>query len=106
MRAVIGEIPLRVHFHDTRNTGIANTVAAMQAGVTVLDASIGGIGGCPFAPDATGNIATEDLVYALHRAELETGLDLEALIGTAGWIGGVLGIAPPSALYRAGTFPT
>jgi hydroxymethylglutaryl-CoA lyase len=103
--AVTGDLPLRVHFHDTRNTGIANSVAAVQSGVTVLDASVGGIGGCPFAPSATGNIATEDLVYVLNRAGLETGLDLDALIATAGWIGEVLDIMPPSALLKAGGFP-
>jgi hydroxymethylglutaryl-CoA lyase len=103
--AVVGDAQLRVHFHDTRNTGIANSVAAVQAGVAVLDASVGGIGGCPFAPNATGNIATEDLVYVLHRAGLDTGLDLDTLVETAGWIGGVLGITPPSALHKAGGFP-
>jgi hydroxymethylglutaryl-CoA lyase len=96
---------LRVHFHDTRNTGLANAAAAIEAGVDVLDASCGGIGGCPFAPAATGNIATEDLVYMLERAGIATGLDLDALIATADWIGAKLGRSHPSALSRAGRFP-
>jgi hydroxymethylglutaryl-CoA lyase len=96
---------LRMHFHDTRNTGLANAAAAVDAGVDVLDASVGGLGGCPFAPAATGNIATEDLVYMLGRAGFETGLDLDRLIDTGRWITGVLGKAPPSALDRAGVFP-
>jgi hydroxymethylglutaryl-CoA lyase len=81
------------------------TAAAVDAGVDVLDASVGGLGGCPFAPAATGNIATEDLVYMLSRAGFETGLDLDALIDTGRWISQVLGKAPPSALDRAGVFP-
>lgn len=96
---------LRLHFHDTRNTGLANAHAGIEAGVDVLDASAGGIGGCPFAPGATGNIATEDLVYMLHRAGFETGYDLDALIEAARWIGARIGRANPSALSRAGRFP-
>ena len=96
---------LRLHFHDTRNTGLANAYAGVEAGVTVLDASCGGIGGCPFAPNATGNVATEDLVYMLERGGVETGYDLDALIETAHWIGGKLGKAAPSRLSRAGPFP-
>jgi hydroxymethylglutaryl-CoA lyase len=99
------DIPLRGHFHDTRNTGIANAFAALQAGVETLDASIGGIGGCPFAPNATGNIASEDLQYMLGRMNVETGVDLDALIGCAGWLEGVLGKSVPSMLLRAGGFP-
>ncbi len=105
VRAVIGDIPLRLHFHDTRNTGLANAFAGVEAGVDVLDASVGGLGGCPFAPNATGNIATEDLVYMLERGGFETGYDLDALIETAHWIGGKLGKSPPSRLSRAGGFP-
>ncbi|MGZ9099935.1 MAG: hydroxymethylglutaryl-CoA lyase [Brevundimonas sp.] len=97
---------LRLHFHDTRNTGLANAYAGIEAGVTVLDASVGGIGGCPFAPGATGNIATEDLVYMLERAGFDTGYDLDALIGTARWIGEKIGRPAPSALSRAGGWPT
>ncbi len=96
---------LRLHFHDTRGTGLANAAAALDAGADVLDSSCGGIGGCPFAPAATGNIATEDLVYMLQRAGFDTGLDLDALIAAGRWISGKLGRAPTSALARAGGFP-
>jgi hydroxymethylglutaryl-CoA lyase len=96
---------LRLHFHDTRNTGLANAYAGVEAGVDVLDASVGGIGGCPFAPNATGNIATEDLVYMLERAGFETGYDLGRLIETAHWVGRKLGKPVPSRLSRAGPFP-
>lgn len=96
---------LRLHFHDTRNTGLANAYAGVEAGVDVLDASVGGIGGCPFAPGATGNIATEDLVYMLERAGFETGYDLDQLIGTARWIGEKIGRPAPSALSRTGGWP-
>ena len=96
---------LRLHFHDTRNTGLANAFAGVEAGVTVLDASCGGLGGCPFAPAATGNLATEDLVYMLGRAGYETGYDLQGLIDAGRWIGEKIGKAPVSALSRAGGFP-
>jgi len=96
---------LRAHFHNTRNTGYANAVAALDAGVTVLYASTGGIGGCPFAPDATGNIATEDLVYLLDRTGIESGVELERLMGTARWLSGILGETVPGQLARAGGFP-
>jgi hydroxymethylglutaryl-CoA lyase len=96
---------LRMHFHDTRNTGMANAYASVEAGVSVLDASCGGLGGCPFAPNATGNIATEDLVYMLERAGYETGYDMGALIETRRWIGEKIGKPPISALSRAGGFP-
>ena len=96
---------LRLHFHDTRNTGLANAHAGVEAGVDVLDASCGGIGGCPFAPGAAGNIATEDLVYMLERAGFSTGYDLDALIEAARWIGERIGRPAPSALSRAGRFP-
>ena len=92
------------HFHNTRNTGFANAVAAIDAGATVLDASLGGTGGCPFAPRATGNIATEDLVYLLHGMGHETGIDLDALIGHAVWLGAQLGKELPGQLHNAGTF--
>jgi hydroxymethylglutaryl-CoA lyase len=104
-RAVLGEQRLRLHFHDTRNTGLANAFAGVEAGVDVLDASCGGLGGCPFAPNATGNIGTEDLVYMLERAGFTTGYDLPALISTAGWICGLLGKTPTAAVTRAGLFP-
>ena len=96
--------PIGVHLHNTRNTGFANAYAALEAGAEVFDASIGGIGGCPFAPRATGNIATEDLVYLLHGEGIDTGIDLEALIGVAEWLEGVLGRPLEGQLYRAGAF--
>jgi hydroxymethylglutaryl-CoA lyase len=96
---------LRLHFHDTRNTGVANAFAGIEAGVDVLDASVGGIGGCPFAPGATGNVATEDLVFMLERAGFSTGYDLDRLIETARWIGEKIGRPAPSALSRAGGWP-
>jgi hydroxymethylglutaryl-CoA lyase len=105
-RQAAPDATLRLHFHDTRNTGLANAFAGIEAGIDVLDASVGGIGGCPFAPGATGNIATEDLVYMLHRAGFETGYDLNALIGTARWIGDRIGRPAPSALSRAGGWPS
>ncbi len=105
VRRAAPEARLRMHFHDTRNTGLANAHAAVEAGVDVLDASCGGIGGCPFAPNATGNIATEDLVYMLERGGFETGLDLDGLIEAAGWIERKLGERVPSSLLRAGGFP-
>lgn len=104
-RALAPGLRLRCHFHDTRNTGLANVVAALEAGVQAIDSSIGGIGGCPFAPSATGNVATEDVVYMLHRMGLRTGVSLEAVIEAAHWIEGPLGKAVPSALSRAGGFP-
>ncbi|CAL1692958.1 Hydroxymethylglutaryl-CoA lyase YngG [Brevundimonas subvibrioides] len=104
-RAAAPDATLRLHFHDTRNTGVANAFAAVEAGVDVLDASVGGIGGCPFAPGATGNVATEDLVYMLERAGYATGYDLDALIATARWIGDRIGRPTPSALSRAGGWP-
>ncbi|HYC74634.1 hydroxymethylglutaryl-CoA lyase [Brevundimonas sp.] len=104
-RRAAPEAVLRLHFHDTRNTGLANAWAGVEAGIDVLDASVGGIGGCPFAPGATGNIATEDLVYMLERAGFETGYDLDALITTARWIGEKIGRPAPSALSRAGGWP-
>jgi hydroxymethylglutaryl-CoA lyase/(R)-citramalyl-CoA lyase len=92
------------HFHNTRNTGYANAIAAVEAGVALLDASCGGTGGCPFAPRATGNIATEDLVYLLHGMGYETGIDLAALLETSAWLAGVLGKELPGQTYKAGTF--
>ncbi len=112
VRALLGEarrmapqLKQRCHFHDTRNTGIANALAAVESGVDALDSSIGGLGGCPFAPAATGNIATEDLVYLLDRMGVHTGVALEPLMGTARWISGLLGKPAASALTRAGSFP-
>ncbi len=104
-RSVAPAVRLRMHFHNTRNTGYANALAAVDEGITVLDASTGGVGGCPYAPNATGNIATEDLLYALHRSGHETGLDLDAVAATGTWLGTVLGTTVPAQLGRAGDFP-
>ena len=97
--------PTRVHLHDTRNTGIANAVAAVRSGVKALDASLGGIGGCPFAPNATGNIATEDLVYLLDRMGIASGVALDPAIEHARWVTDRLGIPPAGRLVNAGGFP-
>ena len=105
VREAVPHIPLRAHFHNTRNTGIANAWAALGAGVAALDASIGGLGGCPFAPAATGNIATEDLVYMLHRSGVATDADLDRLIATTQWIGARLERDLPAQVARAGIFP-
>jgi hydroxymethylglutaryl-CoA lyase/(R)-citramalyl-CoA lyase len=99
-------VPVGGHFHNTRNTGYANALAALESGATVLDASAAGLGGCPFAPRATGNIATEDLVYLLDREGIETGIDLRALIQVSEWLESVLGRQLEGQLYRAGTFPS
>jgi hydroxymethylglutaryl-CoA lyase len=101
----ISGMPLRLHLHNTRNTGLANAVAGIEAGARRFDSSIGGVGGCPFAPAATGNIPTEDLVYMLDRMGIHTGLDAEKLIETAKWLGQQLGINPPGMLHKAGMFP-
>ena len=98
-------VPVGAHLHNTRNTGYANALAAVEAGAVLLDSSLGGLGGCPFAPRATGNIATEDLVYLLHGEGYETGVDLDALIGVAEWFEGVLGHGLEGQVYRAGRFP-
>jgi hydroxymethylglutaryl-CoA lyase len=102
----IGEdLPLGCHFHNTRNTGYANAINAINHGATFLDSSIGGIGGCPFAPQATGNIATEDLAYMLRNMNIETGIDLEQLMNVSTHVGKQLGIYLPGQLARAGAFP-
>lgn len=93
------------HFHNTRNTGFANAYAALEAGVSVLDGSIGGLGGCPFAPKATGNVATEDLVYLLEGEGVETGVELDALIAVSEWLEELLGRQLEGYVYRAGGFP-
>ena len=93
------------HGHNTRNTGYANALAALEAGATVLDASVGGLGGCPYAPRASVNVATEDLVYLLEHQGVETGVDLDALIDTAVWLEGIFGRRLEGQVYRAGTFP-
>jgi hydroxymethylglutaryl-CoA lyase/(R)-citramalyl-CoA lyase len=109
VKALVGEgtklgAPIGVHLHNTRNTGFANAYAALEAGATVLDACVGGVGGCPFAPRATGNISTEDLVYMLHGEGVDTGIDLDALISVAEWLEGKLGRQLPGQVYRAGSF--
>jgi hydroxymethylglutaryl-CoA lyase len=104
-RKAAGRIPLRLHFHDTRNTGLANAFAGVEAGVDILDASVGGLGGCPFAPNATGNIGTEDLVYMLERAGYETGYDLSKLIEIGTWASDLLGKRVASSVAKAGGFP-
>lgn len=101
----VAPLPVRVHFHDTRNTGIANVWAAVEAGARTVDASIGGLGGCPFAPGAAGNVATEDVAYLLARSGIETGLDLGKLIAASHWLGQVMDKPMPSMLARAGGFP-
>jgi hydroxymethylglutaryl-CoA lyase/(R)-citramalyl-CoA lyase len=93
------------HGHNTRNTGYANALAAVEAGASVLDSSVGGLGGCPYAPRASGNVATEDLVYLLEREGVETGVDLDALIAVAAWLEGIFGRKLEGQLYRAGTWP-
>jgi hydroxymethylglutaryl-CoA lyase/(R)-citramalyl-CoA lyase len=104
-RAVALGVPIGGHFHNTRNTGYANAVAALDAGARVLDASVGGLGGCPFAPRATGNIATEDLVYLLEADGVETGIDLDALLRVSEWLESVLGRRLEGQVYRASAFP-
>lgn len=109
MRDLVGRVarlglPVGVHLHNTRNMGFANAYAAFEAGATVFDASVGGIGGCPFAPRATGNIATEDLVYLFRGEGVETGIDLEALIDVAIWLESSLGRELEGQVYKAGTF--
>lgn len=105
VREAVDGTTVRCHFHNTRNTGIANALAAVESGAAALDASVGGVGGCPFAPAATGNIATEDLVYLCDRMGIETGLDLGVLTETAPWLGEKLGKVVPGLLSRAGAFP-
>jgi isopropylmalate/homocitrate/citramalate synthase len=109
VRLLVGEgaglgVTVGVHLHNTRNTGIANALVAVEAGATVLDASVGGVGGCPFAPRATGNICTEDLVYMLHGEGVETGIDLDALVEVAQWLEGMLGRELEGMVYKAGVF--
>ena len=99
-------VSLSCHFHNTRNTAVANTYAAIQEGVTTFDASCGGVGGCPFAPAATGNVATEDLLYMIHRMGLKTGVDIDKIIETAKWLEGPLGTSMPAMVTRAGVFPS
>ena len=105
VRAAVAPLPVRVHFHDTRNTGIANVWAAVQAGATVVDAALGGLGGCPFAPGAAGNVATEDVVHLLERSRVRTGFNLAAVLTTAEWLSEIMGKELPSKLGRSGAGP-
>ena len=98
--------PAGVHLHNTRNTGFANAYAALEGGARLFDASVGGLGGCPFAPRATGNIATEDLVYLVEGDGVETGIDLDELIRVSEWLESLLGRELPGQVYRAGVFPS
>ena len=106
VREVTGDTPLRCHFHNTRNTGVANVYAAIMEGVRKFDASCGGVGGCPFAPSATGNVATEDLLYMIHRMGFETGISIEGIMETARWLEGPLETQMPAMVTRAGLFPS
>ena len=105
VRAAIAPLPVRVHFHDTRNTGIANVWAAVAAGAVTVDAALGGLGGCPFAPGAAGNVATEDVAYLFARSGIETGLDSAKLLEASHWLSGVMGKALPASLAKASPFP-
>lgn len=103
--AAAPHVQFRAHFHNTRNTGLANVAAALNAGVRTIDASIGGIGGCPFAPNATGNVPSEDVIYMLERGGFNTAYDLDAVIKTAQWLSGVMEKDLPGMVSRAGGFP-
>jgi hydroxymethylglutaryl-CoA lyase len=105
LRERLPRMPLRAHFHNTRNTGLANVCAAVAAGVGAIDASVGGIGGCPFAPAATGNVPTEDVLYLLHRMGIETGVSIDRMIDTARWLEQQIGKPVPGMLVKAGNFP-
>lgn len=105
VREAVGPLPVRVHFHNTRGSGLANVWAAVAAGATIVDASLGGLGGCPFAPGAAGNVATEDVVYMLERSGIATGLALLDLVEAAAWFTGVMGRPLPAMVSKAPAFP-
>lgn len=105
VRKAIDPLPVRVHFHNTRGTGIANVWAAVEAGATVVDAALGGLGGCPFAPGAAGNVASEDVVYMLERADVGTGMDLQKLVEASQWLGGIMNRKLPGMVAQAPLFP-
>jgi hydroxymethylglutaryl-CoA lyase len=105
VRAAIDPLPVRVHFHNTRGSGLANVWAAVGAGARTIDASLGGLGGCPFAPGAAGNVASEDVVYMLERAGIATGLDLDAMVSASSWLSGVMGRKLPGMVALAPPFP-
>lgn len=106
VRPLLGNTSLRLHFHNTRNTAIGNVYAALESGVRIFDASCGGLGGCPFAPHATGNVGTEDVLYMLDRMKLDTGIDIGKVLETSKWLEGPLGAKMPAMLTRAGVFPS
>lgn len=105
VRKAVGTLPIRVHFHNTRGTGLANVWAAVNEGAATVDAALGGLGGCPFAPGAAGNVATEDVAYMLERSGVETGLTLPQMIEAAGWLAGVMGRPLPAMVSKAPPFP-
>ena len=105
VRARIGQTPLRMHFHNTRGTGIGNVYAAVESGVRIIDASCGGVGGCPFAPGATGNVGTEDVLYLLHRMGFDTGIDIAKVVATSKWLEGPLAAPMQASMTRASVFP-
>ena len=105
VKQAIGDIPVRLHFHNTRGTGLANVWAGIEAGASTIDASIGGLGGCPFVPGAAGNVATEDVIYMLERAGIATGLDLNSLVETNHWLTGIMGKTLPAMVAKSGGFP-
>ena len=105
VREAVGDLPVRAHFHNTRGTGIANVWAAVKEGAATVDASLGGLGGCPFAPGAAGNVATEDVVYMLERSGVATGVDLSKIVEAAGWLSGVMGRPLPAMVSKAPAFP-
>jgi hydroxymethylglutaryl-CoA lyase len=105
VRKAIDPLPVRVHFHNTRGTGLANVWAAVEAGARVVDASLGGLGGCPFAPGAAGNVPSEDVVYMLERARVTTGMDLAKLVEASHWLAGIMGRKLPGMVAQAPPFP-
>ncbi|HKX90063.1 MAG TPA: hydroxymethylglutaryl-CoA lyase [Sphingopyxis sp.] len=105
VREAVGDLPVRVHFHNTRGTGIANVWAAVNEGAATVDASLGGLGGCPFAPGAAGNVATEDVIYMLEGSGIATGVALPQVVGAADWLTGVMGRPLPAMVSRAPAFP-
>lgn len=105
VREAVGSLPVRVHFHNTRGTGIANVWAAVREGAATVDASLGGLGGCPFAPGAAGNVATEDVIYMLERSGIQTGVRLPQVVEAAGWLAGVMDRPLPAMVSKAPAFP-
>ena len=105
VREAVGGLPVRVHFHNTRGTGIANVWAAVKEGAATVDASLGGLGGCPFAPGAAGNVATEDVIYMLEQSGVRTGVTLPQVVDAAGWLAGVMGRPLPAMVSKAPAFP-